>query len=120
MRRFRKWLRSVFSAAGPNDKENEPGLPYLPAQRKHIITPRPSCEEEFTISPEPNGVFFELLPRELRDQIYIAAFGQCIIHIDLQFASYPKLPDDASCTLTCAGVGNVDDRDPEAGARWAW
>ncbi|KAL8922539.1 MAG: hypothetical protein Q9172_003520 [Xanthocarpia lactea] len=105
MRRFRKWLHGISSGAAPNDKENNkpPGLPYLPAQRKHIITPRPSYEEEeITKFPKPNGAFFKLLPRELRDQIYIAAFGQRIVHIDLQLASYPNLPDDASRVLTHA------------------
>ncbi|KAL8862382.1 MAG: hypothetical protein Q9178_001391 [Gyalolechia marmorata] len=124
MRRFKKWLRSILSGAAPNDQKNEPpSLPYLPAQRKHIITPRPSSEEDLTEIPKPNGAFFELLPRELRDQIYIAAFGKRIIHIDLQFASYPKLPDDASRILTTHAqeVGNANDRrDPEARVRWAW
>jgi len=109
MPKLRKWLRGILSGAHDNDsglKPSEPaipaGLPVLPKKRKHLITPSSSCDN-LTQSTTPNGAFFERLPRELRDQIYIAAFGDRTVHMDLRFQylrawTAPRVPTHAQVT----------------------
>ncbi|KAL8930241.1 MAG: hypothetical protein Q9208_000858 [Pyrenodesmia sp. 3 TL-2023] len=95
MARFRKWLRGILSDV--HERNNDPtapepalppGLPGLPPKRIHVLTPRPSRED----ITSPQGTFFTRLPSELRDQVFIFAFGDRIVHIDLQF-EHPKLSD---------------------------
>lgn len=121
MPKLGKWSRSLFSDthdSGHNIKTPQLILPPgLPPERKHLLTPRPSCEEIAQL-PTPSGAFFERLPRELRDQILIAAFGNRTVHIDLQL-KHPQLPD-ASCNLTHAQVNANGEEDPYAEPRWEW
>lgn len=95
MPKLPRWLRKIFGGARDSDVGLEPcepalpaGLPILPKKRKYLITPSSSCQDLTLITP--NGTFFERLPRELRDQIYVAAFGHRTIHIDLRF-QYPRI-----------------------------
>lgn len=129
MPRLREWLRGILSGARDNDsglKPSEPaipaGLPALPKKRKHLITPSPSCDN-LTQSGTPNGAFFKRIPRELRDQIYIAAFGDRTVHMDLRFQR-PRV-----CKAPCvpahhqahAQVGtDSGDIDHNAQPVWAW
>lgn len=124
MARFRKWLRGILSDV--HERNNDPtapepalppGLPGLPPKRKHVLTPRPS-REDITYLQESNGAFFERLPSELRDQIFLFAFGNRIVHIDLQF-EHPKL-SDPSRHLAHAQVSANADRDLKVHPRWAW
>ncbi|KAL8790423.1 MAG: hypothetical protein Q9213_000575 [Squamulea squamosa] len=101
MPKFTKRLRGIFSNA--HGKENDikptsprmpPSLPILPAQRGHDLTPRAS-RRNITELPDGNGIIFDRLPRELRDQIYTAAFGNRTVHMDLRL-THPLLPDPSS------------------------
>lgn len=124
MPKFRKLFHSVFGGKhddGTGPKSSEPdlplGLPVLPPNRQHVLTPSAS-HEDLTRFIRPNGVFFEQFPRELRDQIYIAAFGERTVHMDLQF-EYPRY-SDLSRTLIHAQVNSYGRTDYNAGRRWAW
>lgn len=124
MPKFKKWFHGIFSGvldSNDNSKTSgsplPPGLPGLPTQRKYILTPSPS-REEITDCLTPNDVFFAKLPRELRDQVYTAAFRDRTIHIDLKF-TYPQLPN-ASRTFTHAQVNTNGGRNPDLQPRWAW
>ena len=92
---LRKWLRSKTHSDCDYSAQPEPepsistilqevlqALPVLPPSRKSKLTPTTSSESLCPFNTT-NGVFFERLPREIRDQIYLAAFGDRILHIDL-------------------------------------
>ena len=118
MTKITKWISGVFRK---NDKEaqeptsRQPDVPALPSQRKHILTQNSSYQNH----PKPNNVFFTRFPREVRDQIYIAAFGNRTLHIDLQWKQ-PDLPDHSdSKYLVHACVADVG-RDLSARHEWAW
>lgn len=62
------------------------------------------------------SAFFKRLPIELRRQIYIAAFGGRVIHMDLRFG-YPELPVPRHGRTTGNGVYP---RDRFAQPDWMW
>lgn len=62
-------------------------LPRLPSVRPHTLTPSPS-QEDLTSSSR-----LLTLPRELREEILILAFGDQIVHMDLSFC-HPIAPGD--------------------------
>ena len=67
-----------------DDSSIPPGLPVLPEERKHTLSPSLSSNnltQEFTIG----SIFFKKLPLEIRRKIYLAAFGNRTIHMDLNF-----------------------------------
>ena len=66
-------------------------LRTLPAKRRNIITPSPS---QVSLISSKGGPFFEQLPPEIRNQIYLIAFGNRTIHIDLRrdYRDYPFDP----------------------------
>ncbi|KJZ70859.1 hypothetical protein HIM_09724 [Hirsutella minnesotensis 3608] len=84
MRRFRRWLRSNKSKR-PDEtaQQQEPDLPWLPAQ------PTPISSR----SPQSQAAFFKL-PWELRHQILSKAFGDGTVHMDLRYR--PPLLDFAT------------------------
>ena len=124
MAKIRKRLRQIFrdtqeEKAGRKASEPAvPPLPLLPATRKHILTPTSSLEN-LTPLIQPNGPFFERLPPELRRQIYLAAFGDRTIHLDLR-QERPRLVD-APKAPTHAQVGeDGGERNRKTGGRWVW
>jgi len=72
-----------------SDSEDEdsipPGLPVLPEERAHTLSPSQSRENLLQSGAATGSPFFERLPSEIRHKIYIAAFGDRTIHMDLNF-----------------------------------
>ena len=60
------------------------GLPILPRRRQGLLTPSPS-RPNLSVKCPASDLFFGWLPIELRDQIYIAAFGERTVHMDLLY-----------------------------------
>ena len=124
MPKLRKWLRQILrdtQEENTDRKASEPAkslLPILPSTRKHRLTPSSSRE---SLKPfiEPNGPFFERLPAELRRQIYLAAFGDRTIHLDLRreclrLVEAPKAPTHAQVSE------DGGERDLTTGLQWVW
>ena len=72
-------------------------LRTLPAKRAHTLTPSPS-QASLIFSSASGGHFFERLPPEIRNQIYMVAFGNRTIHIDLQ-RNRSEFPFDPSISF---------------------
>lgn len=82
------------------DKPIEPpALPFLPAQRPHLLTP--TASREFLVVATP-GTIFASLPAELRRRVLIAAFGGRTLHIDLRLA-HPRLPGTSAAATSGHG-----------------
>ena len=123
----RKWLRKIL---GDNSTQEEkkagrkasepatPPLPVLPSTRKHRLTPSSSLEN---LKPfiKPNGPFFEQLPPELRRQIYLAAFGDRTVHLDLR-QEYPRLVEAPNAFFHAQVSEDGGERDHKTGPRWVW
>ena len=97
MARFHGWLRRKSRKTRPVDDKEMPdptrplGLPVLPSQRQRSLTATTPHQDSNTDYAPRGARFFEKLPLELRQQIYIAAFGGRTIHMDLQF-NYREQP----------------------------
>ena len=91
--RLRRKLKKTCQLDEP-PRQPEPfspeGLPILPAGRQLLLTPSPSRENLVSVSTT-GSPFFKRLPWELRNQIYLAAFGNQTVHMDLQ-CNYNELP----------------------------
>lgn len=123
MPQIRKWLRRIFGDKheGNGRKASEPAippLPVLPSNRKHRLTPSSSLDN---LQPliRPNGPFFERLPAELRSQIYVAAFGDRIVHLDLR-QEYPRIMEAPTAPTHAQVSDDGEERNREAGPRWVW
>lgn len=124
MTKIKKWISGVFGRhnnnstnkdhKGHESTSRQPDVPALPSTRKHVLTQHPSYET----NPNPENVFFSRVPREIRDQIYIAAFGGRTLHMDLQLKQ-PDLPD-ASSQFTHAHANADARRNSNARREWMW
>ena len=101
MKKIKQWLRSWKRHSGRRkshdtaeddtviDISNE--LVLLPVERPSALTPRSSEEHLLWESTACSSMFFTKLPIEIRREIYMIAFGNRTIHIDLrhnQWESY--------------------------------
>ncbi|KAL8787638.1 MAG: hypothetical protein Q9195_007684 [Heterodermia aff. obscurata] len=130
MPKLRKWLRQFLRDtpnAGRTASEPEiqpeiqpeiPPLPVLPTTREHLLTPSPSLENLKPNFIEPNGPFFERLPPELRRQIYLAAFGDHIVHLDLR-QDCPRLVEAPKAPTHAQVKERGGERNHNIGPRWA-
>ena len=124
MPKFRKWLRQILRDTQEENagrKASEPAIPPLPAlpsTRKHLLTPSSSLEN---LKPliQPNGPFFERLPAELRLQIYVAAFGDRTIHLDLR-QEYHRLIEAPKAPTHAQVSEDGGERNHKIGPRWVW
>lgn len=135
---LRRMLRPLRSS---NDDSNnslgvkdsaQPPLPYLPSERAHHLTPRPSREsiaaptdqhELSSYAAATSAItFFTMLPPELRATILEAAFGQRTLHLDL-WLNYPLDTASTSSKRHCNGQAPLDwnaARDFKASKTWQW
>lgn len=117
MPKFRQWMRNKFSniknSSKAEDAQLPPNLPVLPQRRQNNLTPVPS-RENLVQGLSTQSAFFEKLPPEVRQQIYIHAFGGRTIHIDLSF-DHPRLPGPKH-----AGLDPDDLRDRTVSPAWLW
>ena len=124
MPKIRKWLRQILRDTQEENagrKASEPAVPPLPvllSTRKHLLTPSSSLEN---LKPfiEPNGPFFERLPAELRHQIYVAAFGDRTVHLDLR-QECPRLVEAPKAPTHAQVSEDGGERNHKAGSRWVW
>jgi hypothetical protein len=93
MPKLSTWIRKKMRSFRDNDDHPKSsdtpliprGLPVLPAKRRHILTPTPSSENLNLHHGPANGAFFQRLPFELRREIYLLAFGNRSVHMDLEY-----------------------------------
>ena len=124
MPKLRKWLRQILRDTQDEDDGRKapehaiPPLPVLPSKRKHLLTPSSSLEN---LKPliEPNGAFFARLPAELRRQIYVDAFGDRTVHLDLR-QEFPRLVEAPKAPTHALVSEDGGERNREAGPRWVW
>lgn len=124
MPKITTWLRNLVSGHGHNDpktlvfgSELPVGLPVLPSKRQQILTPTAS-QTDLVSDAKSKGSFFERLPREIRDQVYVLAFSDRTVHIDLRY-QYPVSPD-ATRALTHAQVSTDPQWNIQARPQWTW
>lgn len=86
-------LRRKLRTSRPSDESPQSletasieGPPFSPAKRRHELTPSPSRRTSVS-NCIIEGTFFDRLPAELRNQIYLAAFGDRTLHIELQYSN---------------------------------
>ncbi|PTB49775.1 hypothetical protein M431DRAFT_266399 [Trichoderma harzianum CBS 226.95] len=80
-------------------------LPRLPPTRPNILTPSPSTEA-LALSSSP---LWGKLPRELRYDILLRAFGGGLLHMDLSFV-HPVAPIEPGRILFSHTGINTDDQ----------
>ncbi|OBT51564.1 hypothetical protein VE04_08388, partial [Pseudogymnoascus sp. 24MN13] len=104
------WLQRKFRhARSKYTKEKEPGipkgLPVLPESYQDL------CFDQFpSLSP-----FFQKLPLEIRRTIYLAAFGNRTLHMDLQYR-HPHIPGSLHAGLN----GEDNPFDVSIPKSWLW
>lgn len=123
MAKVKRLLRKIFRKAHNDITDHtaaEPApptaLPVLPLRRNYLLTPSPSRVDLNRIS-SPHGVFFQRLPRELRDEVYIAAFGGRTVHMHCH-SEYPRSPHEALAVTSAAAIEQMDSDMPPRWARW--
>ena len=122
MIKMKRWISGVFRSHKKTNKDLEAtesvsrqlDVLALPSPRKHVLTRRSSFEK----TPRLDSLFFERLPREVRDQIYIAAFGGRTLHMDRQW-NRPLVPHESSQFIH-ANLTNDMERDQNVRYEWAW
>jgi 2EXR family len=122
MPKLSKWIREKIRGVRDRDdrlKSSEPSIPYglpiLPAKRQHVLTPSPS-HKNLSFYAVAKGAFFQRLPLELRRQIYIAAFGNRTVHMDLRYDYHePPGPRHARLKGDC-----MCERDRTVPPDWRW
>lgn len=119
-----KWLKQKFPG---NSRQNEKAQTrdaispseqlavLLPPARGHcVLTPSTSQEDLLALST-PSSPFFARLPPEVREKIYLEAFGNRIVHIDLQHDHLKTPPRRAQ-----KHADNHTRRDELAHKGWHW
>ncbi len=121
--KLKKWVRNKISSIDDTDDNPKSvqlplykGMPVLPRERRHVLTPSPSHENLIQPTMAATSAFFQTLPPELRRWIYIYAFGGRIIHMDLRYNDpkirgrhQARINGDSSCP-----------QDPIAKPGWVW
>lgn len=104
------WLQRKFRhARSKYTKEKEPGIPKgLPVL--------PESYQDLCFDPFPSlSPFFQKLPLEIRRTIYLAAFGNRTLHMDLQYR-HPHIPGSLH-----AGLNGEDNLfDVSIPKSWLW
>ena len=113
---IKKWISGILlgrnkanNLEAPESASRQPDVPALPSARKRLLS---------QYYPKSNSVFFTRFPREVRDQIYIAAFGGRTLHLDLQW-DQAILPDE-SCHLIHVHHTEHVGRNRNARLIWVW
>ncbi|MDI1487223.1 MAG: hypothetical protein OHK93_006492 [Ramalina farinacea] len=101
-------LRRKLRTSRPSDESPQSletasieGPPFSPAKRRHELTPSPSRRTSVS-NCIIEGTFFDRLPAELRNQIYLAAFGDRTLHIELQYIASATAINELSISTTTA------------------
>lgn len=119
MPKLSTWLRKrIQRARNQTDLALPPGLPVLPSKRPHVLTPS-SSRTDLNLSGASGSTFFERLPPELRYKIYLHAFGNRTVHMDLRF-DHPWVTGPLHAGTSGYGVnepGHALDSIPPA---WIW
>lgn len=106
MPKLTSWLRKkVQRTRNKSDSGLPPGLPVLPSKRQHILTPS-SSRTDLDCSGPSGSAFFDRLPPELRRKIYLHAFGDRTVHMDLRF-DHPWVAGRGH-----AGTSGKNEKDP--------
>ena len=130
MRSFGRWLRKKLRRKTPSPEarpskyfsEEEPSdwHPSLKARRAAVsVDDRHGSSSIESVSnllsPDPNGPFFSNLPFEIREQIYLFAFGLRTLHVDYDH-QYPRLPGPDHARLSKGRYGY----NTSAPKTWRW
>ncbi|KAL6696878.1 hypothetical protein J3F84DRAFT_371513 [Trichoderma pleuroticola] len=109
------WLREKLRQRRRPQEEDEPedsqveddvtNLPRLPLTRPNVLTPSPSTES-LALASSP---LFGKLPRELRYDILLRAFGGGLLHMDLSYV-HPVAPTEPGRILFSHTGINTNDR----------
>lgn len=80
-----KWMAKTITKKEP--------LPVLPKNRPRVLTPSHSRETLIlsAAAATANSAFFQKLPFEIRRQILKEAFGNYVVHMDLNY-DFPVVP----------------------------
>ncbi|KAL7907307.1 hypothetical protein GGI35DRAFT_455982 [Trichoderma velutinum] len=123
------WLRGKLRKRRRQRSEDEPedsqvedvtNLPRLPSTRPNVLTPSPSTEA-LALASSP---LFGKLPRELRYDILLRAFGGGLLHMDLSFV-HPVAPIEPGRVLFSHTGISTNDRlevnwDTTVPKSWQW
>lgn len=118
--KFGAWFRGQLDKH--KTRKNEKPFPRLPSSRPGVLTPS-SSQENF-----PQGcLFFTRLPKELRREILLFAFGNRRVHMDLSFEHPSAIYTPGQHrTLTSTAVhpigtyGRREEVDYKQPKRWRW
>lgn len=123
MPKIKQWVRKRLHHARTSKTSDAPELvpklglelPVLSTTRPRNLTPI-SSQYILTMDAAEIGPFFQKLPLELREEIYVAAFGNRVIHMDLLYG-HEELP-------VVAGMHRHAERSrtqkPEPSPTWEW
>lgn len=81
------WLRGHMDSL-PFRKPSEARPPYLSSPRPRVLTPSSSTE---VLTQLPSCALFTKVPALVRREMFIIAFGNHTLHVDLTF-DYPHFP----------------------------
>ncbi|KAK4081161.1 uncharacterized protein Triagg1_2693 [Trichoderma aggressivum f. europaeum] len=124
------WLRDKFRKRRRPPEEDKPednqveddltNLPRLPLAPSNVLTPSPSAES-LSLSFSP---LFGKLPRELRYDILLRAFGGRLLHMDLSYV-HPVAPTEPGRILRSHAGINTNGRlevkwDTAVPKSWQW
>lgn len=119
MPKFSTWLRKRLQCA--DNKGNSallPGLPILPSKRQHLLTPSPS-HTDLNCKDSSASPFFSRLPPELRHRIYLDAFGNRTLHMDLRF-DHPWVAGPCHAGTNNLGAGEPGHAVTSIPPAWIW
>ncbi|KAK4063021.1 hypothetical protein Trihar35433_8816 [Trichoderma harzianum] len=120
LRKRRRPQRGEDEPADSQVEDDVTNLPRLPSTRPNALTPSPSTESLALA----NSPLFGKLPRELRYDILLRAFGGSLLHMDLSFV-HPVAPIEPGRILFSHTGMNTDDRlevdwDTTVPKSWQW
>ncbi|KAH0529034.1 hypothetical protein TsFJ059_003834 [Trichoderma semiorbis] len=120
LRKRRRPQRGEDETEDSQVEDDATDLPRLPLTRPNVLTPSPSTED-LTLASSP---LFGKLPRELRYDILLRAFGGSLLHMDLSYV-HPVAPIEPGRVLFSHTGINADDRlevnwDTTVPKSWQW
>lgn len=90
LRQLKQRLSTPNRSFGLLPDHSRPSIePRLPKERESVLTPCPSSEYLVYQRTAATSSFFRLLPPEIRRHIYLKAFGDSVVHINLFRTSPP-------------------------------
>ena len=89
MPRLSAWVQSRLSRRHAREQRTKDRiafpLPSPPPARGHYVLTPSTSQRALPIPELPSSLFFARLPPEIREEIYLHAFANMIIHVDLQY-----------------------------------